>query len=219
LRARAQSTSTERGAIVAALEGLAEVGTFPVRLRAAAAVEALGRPRPSSGPAITSRNVGDYRSVAARTRRARWLRLDTERGAATLRVDCDDVALSCLAFLQLVEQGYFDGSVVYRATPGLVEAGDPDGDGRGGPGFTLRDEPSPRRLRAGVFGLARPAAHAGGARFFVLLGDAPAAAAELASLEGEVTTLGEVAAGLEVLGGLAEGDRLTSLRETPPPPG
>ncbi|HVR27944.1 MAG TPA: HEAT repeat domain-containing protein [Thermoanaerobaculia bacterium] len=221
LAARARSAATERGAIVAALEGLAEVGTHPVRLRAADAVEALNRPRPSIGPAITARKPGDYRAVAARTRRARWLELETGRGTATLRVDCPAAALSCLSFLQLAEQGFYDGSAVYRVVPGAwIEAGDPDGDGRGGPGFTLRDEPAPRRLGAGSFGLVRPAPHAGGARFFVQLADRPEPADggwAVGGLEGEVTVLGEVVAGLDMLGGLLEGDRLVSLREIGPP--
>ena len=211
LQARAMATPTERGAIVAALEGLAEVGTHPVRIRAAEAVVALGRDRPSIGPATVTRAPGDYRSVAARTRRTRWATLATARGAATLRFDCPDAALSCLAFLQLAEQGFFDRSAVYRVDPGVrLEAGDPDGDGHGGPGFTLRDEPAPRRLDAGAVGLVWPAPHAAGARFFVQLGDGY-------ELEGEVTLLGVVESGLDVLAGLLEGDRIVSLREIAPP--
>jgi peptidyl-prolyl cis-trans isomerase B (cyclophilin B) len=116
--------------------------------------------------------------------------------------------MATLAFLQLAEQGFFDDSVVYRVVPGVrLEAGDPDGDGRGGPGFTLRDEPAPRRLRAGTFGLVRPAPHASGSRFFVQLADGP-------ELEGEVTVLGEVVAGVDLLASLLEGDRLVRMRET-----
>jgi cyclophilin family peptidyl-prolyl cis-trans isomerase len=211
LRARAQATSTERGSIVAALEGLAEVGGYPVRLAAADALESLDRPRPAIGTAISARGPGDYRSVVAQTRQARWLRLETTRGVAVLRLDASEAPLQSVAFLQMAEQGYYDRSEVYRVWPGArLEAGDPDGDGRGGPGFSLRDEPSPARLVPGAFGLVRPAAHAAGSRLFVQLGEDPRG-------EGAVTRLGEVASGLDVLGGLLEGDRIVRLREIAAP--
>jgi peptidyl-prolyl cis-trans isomerase B (cyclophilin B) len=211
LRARAQTAATERGSIVAALEGLAEVGGYPVRLAAADALVSLDRPRPGTGTATSSRSPGEYRSVVAQTRRARWLRVETTRGSAVLRLDASDAPLQSIAFLKLAEQGYYDASPVYRVRPGLrLEAGDPDGDGRGGPGFTLRDEPSPARFGPGAFGLVRPAAHAAGGRLFVQLGEDPRG-------EGEATRLGEVVAGLDVLAGLLEGDRIVRLREIPAP--
>ena len=75
-----------------------------------------------------------------------------------MRLDTAEAPLQSIAFLKLAEQGFYDGTTVYRVDPGdRLEAGDPDGDGRGGPGFTLRDEPGPRRLRPGAFGLVRPA--------------------------------------------------------------
>jgi cyclophilin family peptidyl-prolyl cis-trans isomerase len=211
LRARAESIATERGAIVAALEGLAEVASYPVRLAAAGALESLGRPRPAIGSATTERSPGDYRSMTAQTRRARWVEVSTTRGEAVLRVDASAAPLQSIAFLKLAEQGFYDGSAIYRVLPGArLEAGDPDGDGRGGPGFTLRDEPGPVRLEAGAFGLVRPAAHAAGSRFFVQLGSTPEG-------EGVVTRLGAVVAGLDSLAGLLEGDRIVRLREIAAP--
>jgi cyclophilin family peptidyl-prolyl cis-trans isomerase len=211
LRARAETTPTERGSIVAALEGLTEVATYPVRVAAAGALVELGRPRPPIGSANTARSPRDYRSMVAQTRRPRWVRIETAGGAAVVRLDSSEAPLQTLAFLKLAEQGFYDGTAVYRVVPGgRVEAGDPGGDGHGGPGFTLRDEPGPRRLGAGAFGLVRPAPHAAGSRFFVQLGVAPEA-------EGEVTRLGEVVSGLDVLAGLLEGDRIASLREVPAP--
>jgi cyclophilin family peptidyl-prolyl cis-trans isomerase len=178
---------------------------------AADAVESLGRPRPAIGTATTARSPTDYRSMVAQTRRARWLRLETSRGGAVLRLDTSEAPLQSIALLKLAEQGFYDGTQIYRVRPGLgLEAGDKDGAGHGGPGFTLRDEPRPRRLEAGDFGLVRPAAHAAGSRFFVQLGLDPGP-------EGEITQLGRVVSGLEVLAGLLEGDRIVRLREIPAP--
>ncbi len=200
LRARAESAPTERGSIVAALEGLAEVGTYPVRIERRRCRRVA---RPAASRASAPRPPRARRATTAawsrRPVRPRWVRLETSRGDAVLRLDPSEAPLQSIAFLKLAEQGFYDGTQVYRVLPGLrLEAGDPDGDGRGGPGFTLRDEPSPRRLEPGAFGLVRPAAHAAGSRFFVQLG--PDAAGE-----GEVTRLGRGGVRSRRPGGAARG--------------
>jgi peptidyl-prolyl cis-trans isomerase B (cyclophilin B) len=141
----------------------------------------------------------------------RWVRVETTRGDAVLRIEASEAPLQSIAFLKLAQQGFYDGSRIYRVWPGArLEAGDPDGDGRGGPGFTVRDEPSPVRFEPGAFGLVRPAAHAAGSRLFVQLGPT-------ADGEGEGTRLGEVVSGLDVLASLLEGDRIVRLREIAAP--
>lgn len=212
LTARGLVAASERGAVVAVLERLAEASSFSIRSRAIAALGRMGRPRPEAGPAVSGRTVGDYRSIVVRTRRPLWLRLETERGALVMRIDCATAPLSCLSFSQLVAQGYFDGTRVDRVEPGRwLEAGAPREDGLGGPGFELRDEPAPRRFVPGVVGLVRPAAHAAGSRFFVLFAEAP-------ELEGTHTPLGEVVLGLEILPDLTEGTVVVSLKEIAGPP-
>ena len=69
--ARAPSRrATERGSIVAALEGLAEVGTYPVRIGAADAVDRSAGRVPPIGTATTARTPGDYRSMVGADSRA-----------------------------------------------------------------------------------------------------------------------------------------------------
>ena len=74
---------------------------------------------------------------------------------------------------QLAEQGFYDGSALSGRAGRSLEAGGPDGDGRGGPGFTLRDEPCPLRLRAGLVRPGPAGSHASGSRFLIQIADAP----------------------------------------------
>ena len=131
--ARALAAISERGAIVGALETLAQVSTHPTRVAAATVLAELGRAQPPPGPATTARSPGDYRSILTRTRAVRWLKMETERGDVVFKVDCPDVPLSCVSFMQLANQGFFDGTRFHHAVPGrLLEGGDPRGDGWGG---------------------------------------------------------------------------------------
>ena len=154
------------------------------------------------------------------TTAAWWRRLDARAGSASRPAaatpSCastpSEAPLQSIAFLKLAEQGFYDGTQVYRVLPGRrLEAGDPDGDGRGGPGFTLRDEPGPRRLEPGCFraGPARPPR--GGEPLL-----RPARPRRRSSKE-RSPGWDEVVSGLEVLAGLLEGDRIVRLREIAAP--
>ena len=172
LRARAESAPTERGSIVAALEGLAEVGTYPVRIGAADAAESLGRPRPAVGTATTARSperlpqhggadssaaMGPPRDQPRRRRpapRCRARLRSSRSRSSSWRSRASTTAPRSIAS--------FPGSASKRATP-TATAGV-------APASPCATSPSPRRLEPGAFGLVRPAAHAAGSRFFVQLG-------------------------------------------------
>ena len=115
--------------------------------------------------------------------------------------------MTCLSFLQLAEQGFYDGLSWHRVIPDFVaQAGDPRGDGWGGPGYAIRDEVNRVRYDAGVVGMARSGPHSAGSQFFVTLAAQP-------HLDGRYTAFGTVVEGLEVLQQLLQGDRIVSIRE------
>jgi cyclophilin family peptidyl-prolyl cis-trans isomerase len=223
LTARAEATPEERGALIALLEGLAE-GRAPrraedraegragevghlVRRRAADGLAALGRPRPTVGMVEAGRNTDVYRAILLQAASPRTVAVETDRGTLRLRLDCPDAPLTCLNFLQLAGQGYFDGLAVHRVVPDfVVQGGDPRGDGWGGPGYTIRDEIGRLRYRRGVVGMALAGPDTGGSQFFVTLSPQP-------HLDGGYTAFGEVVEGLEVLDRLEPGDTILTVRE------
>ena len=144
--------------------------------------------------------------MVLRTDREMRVEIETPLGALVFELDCPIARASCLSFLQLAEQGYFDGQSWHRVVPGvLVQSGDPRGDGWGGPGYTLRDELGRRPFARGVLGMASSVPDAAGSQFFITLSRQP-------QLDGRYTALGRVVRGEEILDQLMQGDRLERVR-------
>jgi peptidyl-prolyl cis-trans isomerase B (cyclophilin B) len=117
--------------------------------------------------------------------------------------------LTCLNFLQLVNQGFYDGLEFHRVVPDFViQGGDPRGDGWGGPGYTIRDELNAKPFDTGVVGMALAGADTGGSQFFITLSPQP-------HLDAGFTAFGLVVDGLDVLGLIEQGDRIERLVEVP----
>ena len=133
----------------------------------------------------------------------------TTAGTLRLELDCPAAPLTCLNFLQLAEQGAFDGVPFHRLVPDFVlQAGDPRGDGLGGPGYTIRDEINRRRYATGTLGMALAGADTGGSQFFLTLSPQP-------HLDGGYTAFGEVVAGREVLARITRGTRIERVEPLP----
>ena len=210
LLARAETESLERGEIVRILEELAARSDYPVRVRAGLALEELGRPRPALGPSSVRRTAATYRELIRRSARPRFAELHTSQGVARLELDCPTAPLTCLNFLQLVNQGFYDGLEFHRVVPDFViQGGDPTGDGWGGPGYTIRDELNTKPFDAGVVGMALTGPDTGGSQFFITLSAQP-------HLEANFTAFGKVIDGFDVLGLIEQGDRIERLVEVPP---
>ncbi|HXO21122.1 MAG TPA: peptidylprolyl isomerase [Thermoanaerobaculia bacterium] len=209
LAARALAQPLERGAIVALLEKVAASAPWAIRQQAAASLVKLGRPRPAleGVGAAEAKPAELYRELVQRTRRPRRVEMRTSRGTLTLRLDCPDAPLTCLNFLDLAGQRFYDGLTFHRVVPDfVVQGGDPRGDGFGGPGYAIRDEINRRRYARGVVGMALAGPDTGGSQFFITLSSQP-------HLDGGYTVFGEVVAGEEVLDRIQAGDRIENVIE------
>jgi cyclophilin family peptidyl-prolyl cis-trans isomerase/HEAT repeat protein len=207
LAARGAAAPRERGAVLETLGRLAEDADYLVRREAATALVGLGAPRPAPGAIETGHGSEWYREVLAQARRRPRVVLETERGALVLRLECPEAPITCLSFLKLAAQGYFDGTRFHRVVPDfVVQGGDPRGDGWGGPGYLLRDEINRLRYRRGAVGMALSGPDSGGSQFFIALSAQP-------HLDGGYTLFGTVVEGDEVLDQLRQGDRIVRARE------
>ena len=207
LVARARATPTEKDAAVAMLEKLAGDVDFATREHAARALARLGRPQPAPGAVDTGKTAAVYQEILQRAARARTVEIRTVRGTLRVRLDCPRAPLTCISFLDLANQGFYDGLTFHRVVPGfVVQTGDPRADGYGGPGYTLRDEINRLRYGRGVLGMALAGPDTGGSQFFITLAPVP-------RLDGGYTAFGEVVGGDEVLDRIERGDRIESVRE------
>ena len=128
--------------------------------------------------------------------------IETGRGTIEIELAVLDAPLTADSFSTLAREGFFDGLTFHRVVPGeAAYGGDPRGDDNGGPGFTLRDEPSELPFLRGTVGVARDYPDAGGSRFFIALTPQP-------QLDGRRTAFARVVAGMEVADALQTGDRI-----------
>lgn len=206
LVARAEAVAEERGGVVTVLERLAARAPWVVARAAADALVGLDRPAPPTGHPNADRPPGVYQEILRRTARPRTVVLETDAGTLRLRLDCPRAPLTCLNFVQLAEQGFYDGVPFHRVVPDfVVQGGDPRGDGLGGPGYTVRDEVHRLRYGRGVVGMALAGPHTGGSQFFVTLSPQP-------HLDGGYTAFGEVVAGHDVLDRVTRGTAVRRAR-------
>ena len=205
--ARAEAEPLERGALIALLERMAESSDYLVRREAVAALEALEVEAPPVGTVETGRGVGTYELILQRTVEPKTVEIRTAHGPIRLRLACPDFPLTCVNFLNLAKQGFYDGLAFHRVVPDfVVQGGDPRGDGFGGPGYVIRDEIGRLRYGAGVIGMALAGPDTGGSQFFLTLSPQP-------HLDGGYTAFGEVVSGMEVLEHIAPHDVMETIAE------
>lgn len=141
-------------------------------------------------------------ALAPRQPRAR---IETERGTIELALFGSDAPLTVYNFVTLARAGYFDGQRFHRVVPNfVVQAGDPRGDGNGGPGYAIRDEINPHRYLRGTLGMALSGPNTGGSQFFVTHSPQP-------HLDGGYTVFGQLLSGSAALDRIVQGDRIVRI--------
>jgi peptidyl-prolyl cis-trans isomerase B (cyclophilin B) len=111
----------------------------------------------------------------------------------------EDVAPKTVAnFVELAEKGFYDGTIFHRVIPGfMIQGGDPEGTGMGGPGYSIKGEFTANGFRndlkhtRGVISMARTMdPDSAGSQFFIMTSDAP-------HLDGQYAAFGKVTEGMD----------------------
>ena len=124
--------------------------------------------------------------------------IETVLGNITFELYNESAPVASENFINLAEAGFYDGVVFHRIVPEFViQGGDPEGTGGGGPGYTITDEPVVGQYGRGIVAMARTqAANSQGSQFFIVLSDDARAALERFRT---YVIFGEVSAGMEVV--------------------
>jgi cyclophilin family peptidyl-prolyl cis-trans isomerase len=132
----------------------------------------------------------------------------TNRGDFTITfVDPKIAPQTVNNFVYLSQNAYYAGLTFHRVVAGfVVQGGDPDGNGTGGPGYKLPDESNPSKWSRGTVGMASSAAGVSGSQFFITIGDAP-----FLATNGVYNHFGQVTSGMDVVDKIQVGDRMTSI--------
>lgn len=101
-------------------------------------------------------------------------------------------------FISLVNKGFYDGTIFHRVIPGfMIQGGDPEGTGMGGPGYGIQGEFAANGVKndlkhtTGVISMARSQRpDSAGSQFFIMVDDAP-------YLDGQYAAFGKVIEGME----------------------
>jgi len=128
--------------------------------------------------------------------------METSKGTIVIELDAVAAPKTVNSFVFLSRFHYYDGIVFHRIIPGFViQGGDPEGTGRGGPGYRFADElPKPGRYQIGSLAMANAGPNTNGSQFFIISGPDGAALPPQYSLFGSVVSGGDVVAAIEAVG-------------------
>ena len=121
---------------------------------------------------------------------------ETNKGTFEIELFEDKTPVTTKNFIDLAEKGFYNGVIFHRVIDGfMIQGGDPDGTGMGGPGYTIEDEfRSDLKFDGeGILAMANTGMpHTGGSQFFVTLAKTP-------WLNGKHTIFGKVVKGMDVV--------------------
>ena len=163
--------------------------------------------------------LSDHRAILARLRIIQPIVvLETDKGTVEMELYPDVAPKTVANFIKLVEMGFYNGLIFHRYVENFViQGGDPEGSGSGGPGWMIPGEFQNPKLRArmprhrrGVVAMARANdPDSAGSQFYICLNAQPS---KYFSLNGQYTTFGKVIAGMDVVDQLRKGDVMTKVR-------
>jgi cyclophilin family peptidyl-prolyl cis-trans isomerase len=126
----------------------------------------------------------------------RLVTIQTAKGTIAITVEADLGPKAAGNFVALASCGFYNGLVFHRLVPGFViQGGDPQGTGAGGPGYQFPDDPVNVPYTRGVVAMANAGPDTNGSQFFIVLADS--------SLAPSYSVFGRVTSGIETVDTIA----------------
>jgi cyclophilin family peptidyl-prolyl cis-trans isomerase len=133
----------------------------------------------------------------------------TDRGEITMELDPKLAPTTVNNFVVQARDGFYDGLTFHRVVPEfVVQGGDPEGTGRGGPGYRFADEPVRGEYTLGAVAMANAGPDTNGSQFFICIDDCQQKLAKSYNLFGYVVD------GIEVAQATQVGDVMRSVSVT-----
>ncbi len=133
--------------------------------------------------------------------------IKTNKGDIYLDLFAKDAPKTVNNFVFLARDKFYDGLTFHRVIPTfMAQGGDPNGDGRGGPGYRFEDETrnNPHKHGTGSLSMANAGPNTNGSQFFITHAPQP-------HLDGKHTVFGQVTAGQAVVNSLKNGDVMNEV--------
>ena len=120
--------------------------------------------------------------------------IQTNHGTIELELFDDAAPKTVENFKKLANDGFYDGTIFHRVIKDfMIQGGDPEGTGRGGPGYTFEDEFNDHKVERGALAMANAGPNTNGSQFFIVTADA------CPWLDGKHTVFGRVKDGMEAV--------------------
>lgn len=132
--------------------------------------------------------------------------ITTHEGEIVLSLDFKAAPNTVANFVELANSGFYNGLTFHRVIAGfMIQGGDPDGNGKGGPGYTIDDEISDLKHETGVISMANYGPNTAGSQFFITQLPQP-------HLNGKHTVFGKVLSGQDVVCRIEQGDPIINIK-------
>jgi peptidyl-prolyl cis-trans isomerase B (cyclophilin B) len=120
--------------------------------------------------------------------------MNTSHGAIAFELFDEDAPETVAKFRKLADDNFYDGVIFHRIISGfMIQGGDPEGTGRGGPGYTFGDEFNQHKVVRGALAMANAGPNTNGSQFFIVTADAAP------WLDGKHTVFGQVTDGMDTV--------------------
>jgi len=130
--------------------------------------------------------------------------LETSEGNIAIELNAKATPVTVNNFVYLAKKNFYNNTIFHRVIKGfMIQGGDPEGTGRGGPGYRFDDEKFEGEYLRGMIAMANAGPNTNGSQFFIMLADNP--------LPKNYTIFGQVVEGLDVVDKIAVGDKMNEV--------
>jgi len=131
--------------------------------------------------------------------------IETDKGNIEIELYADQAPNTVSNFIYLANEKFYDGLAFHRVETGFViQGGDPNSNGTGGPGYKFADETVVGEYKEGTVAMANSGTNTNGSQFFICLADLP-------TLPKSYNLFGQVISGMDVVKQIEVGDTMKSV--------
>lgn len=151
---------------------------------------------PAASPVTTKKMYSTSPTMTIDSTKEYTATLETTAGKMTVALAAKATPVTVNNFVFLAREKFYDGTIFHRTIPGfMIQGGDPDGTGMGGPGYQFDDEPFTGKYKRGTLAMANAGPDTNGSQFFIMHQDYP--------LSPDYVIFGKVTEGLDVVDKIA----------------